>query len=88
MSENCLYVRKSPSDRKSLREIISRGTQLPDLFAFLPADEAFASFSNEYGRQSARCACGCLTKNWSRREAELPTIVIVSRGCSYGMEAA
>jgi hypothetical protein len=44
--ENCLFVGKHLR-QKTAAEIMSRGTQLPDLFEALPADEALREFQHE-----------------------------------------
>ncbi len=44
--ENCLFVRKTLKQRTA-DQIMSRGVQLPDLFAALPAEEAQREFQRE-----------------------------------------
>jgi len=53
-ADNCLYV------RRQLRhviadEIMSRGVQLPDIFAALPAEEAQREFQRELAALRALC---------------------------------
>ncbi|HZF37568.1 MAG TPA: hypothetical protein VE715_01985, partial [Blastocatellia bacterium] len=45
-AENCLFVRQRLRDRTA-DEVMSRGTQLPDLFDALPPKEAQREFQRE-----------------------------------------
>jgi hypothetical protein len=51
---NCLYVGKHLRQKKAV-EIMSRGTQLPDLFEALPADEALREFQHELATMRSLC---------------------------------
>lgn len=53
-AENCLYVQKSLR-QKIAAEVMSRGTQLPDLFEALPADEALRQFQHELATMRSLC---------------------------------
>jgi len=53
-AENCLYVRKRLRQRIAA-EIMSRGTQLPDLFDALPVDEALREFQHELATIRSLC---------------------------------
>ena len=53
-AENCLYVRKCLR-QKIAAEVMSRGTQLPDLFEALPADEALREFHHELATMRSLC---------------------------------
>jgi hypothetical protein len=53
-AENCLYVAKRLR-QKIAGEIMSRGTQLPDLFEALPADEALREFQHELATIRSLC---------------------------------
>ena len=53
-AENCLFVRKKLRD-KTADEIMSRGVQLPDLFAALPADDAQREFQHELATIRSLC---------------------------------
>ena len=53
-AENCLFVGKHLR-QKIAAEIMSRGTQLPDLFAALPADEALREFQHELATIRSLC---------------------------------
>ena len=45
-ADNCLYVRKHLRNKEA-NAIMSHGVQLPDLFEFLPAEEAQREFYHE-----------------------------------------
>jgi hypothetical protein len=51
---NCLFVRKQLRD-KAADEVMSRGTQLPDLFDVLPAKEAQREFQRELAALRSLC---------------------------------
>lgn len=53
-AENCLHVRKCLR-QKIAAEVMSRGTQLPDLFEALPADEALRKFHHELATIRSLC---------------------------------
>jgi hypothetical protein len=53
-AENCLYVQKHLRKREA-NAIMSRGTQLPDLFECLPAEEAHREFYRELETIRALC---------------------------------
>jgi hypothetical protein len=53
-AENCLYVQKHLRKREA-NTIMSRGTQLPDLFECLPAEEAHREFYRELEAMRALC---------------------------------
>ena len=53
-AENCLYVRKHLR-QKIAAEIMSRGTQLPDLFDALPVDDALREFHHELATIRSLC---------------------------------
>jgi len=53
-AENCLYVQRSLRKREA-NAIMSRGIQLPDLFDFLPAEEARREFYRELEAIRALC---------------------------------
>ena len=59
-ADNCLFVRRHLR-QKIAAEVMSRGTQLPDLFAALPADEALREFQHELATIRA-FVCGMLEK--------------------------
>ena len=51
---NCLYIRKHLRSKEA-NAIMSHGVQLPDLFEFLPAEEAQREFSHELGAIRSLC---------------------------------
>ena len=53
-AENCLYVQKHLR-QKEANAIMSRGVQLPDLFACLPAEEAQREFYHELEIMRSLC---------------------------------
>jgi hypothetical protein len=53
-ADNCLFVRNHLRD-KLANKIMSHGTQLPDLFTILPADEAHREFHRELATMRALC---------------------------------
>lgn len=53
-ADNCLYVRRNLRKREA-DAIMSRGTQLPDLFECLPAEEARREFYHELEMIRALC---------------------------------
>ena len=53
-ADNCLYVRRDLRKREA-NAIMSRGTQLPDLFECLPAEEARREFYHELEAIRALC---------------------------------
>jgi hypothetical protein len=53
-AENCLFVRQRLKDRTADR-VMSHGTQLPDLFDILPADEAQRQFLHELSTMRTLC---------------------------------
>jgi hypothetical protein len=53
-AENCLFVGKHLK-KKIAAEIMSRATQLPDLFEALPADEALREFQHELATIRSLC---------------------------------
>lgn len=53
-ADNCLFVRKHLRD-KLADEVMSRGTQLPDLFDALPAEEAQREFQQEVAAIRSLC---------------------------------
>jgi hypothetical protein len=53
-ADNCLFVRKHLRD-KLADKIMSHGTQLPDLFTVLPAEEAHRQFHYELATIRALC---------------------------------
>ena len=54
-AENCLYVRDHFRSREA-DAIMSRGVQLPDLFAHLPPEEARRALLHELEEMRALCA--------------------------------
>ena len=52
--ENCLFVRRQLRE-KTADEIMSRGVQLPDLFAALPIEEAHREFQRELATMRSLC---------------------------------
>ena len=52
--ENCLYVRKHLQSKEA-QEIMSRGVQLPDIFAALSVEEASREFLHELEQMRALC---------------------------------
>lgn len=61
--ENCLFVRKQLCD-KIADEIMSRGVQLPDLFAVLPTEEAHREFQHELSTMRSLCLKLLEEKHW------------------------
>jgi hypothetical protein len=53
-AENCLFVRRQLRE-KTADEIMSRGIQLPDLFAALPIEEAHREFQRELATMRSLC---------------------------------
>ncbi len=53
-ADNCLFVRQQLED-KDADKVMSRGTQLADLFDVLPADEAHREFRHELSAMRALC---------------------------------
>ena len=53
-AENCLFVRRQLRE-KTADEIMSRGIQLPDLFAALPTEEAHREFQRELAKMRSLC---------------------------------
>lgn len=53
-AENCLFVRRQLRNRTA-DEIMSRGVQLPDLFAALPPEAAQREFRRELAKMRALC---------------------------------
>jgi hypothetical protein len=53
-ADNCLYVQRELRKREA-SAIMSRGTQLPDLFECLPAEEARREFYHELETIRALC---------------------------------
>lgn len=53
-ADNCLYVREHFQSRVA-DAIMSRGVQLPDLFAHLPAEEAKRALRHELEEMRALC---------------------------------
>jgi hypothetical protein len=53
-ADNCLFVRSHLRD-KLADKIMSHGTQLPDLFTILPAEESHREFHRELGTMRALC---------------------------------
>lgn len=53
-ADNCLYVRRNLRKREAA-VIMSRGTQLPDLFECLPAEDARREFYHELEMMRALC---------------------------------
>ncbi|HVA48845.1 MAG TPA: hypothetical protein VNH11_20935 [Pirellulales bacterium] len=53
-AENCLFVEKRLRD-KTAREIMSRGVQLPDLFAAFSEDDARREFQHELAAMRTLC---------------------------------
>ncbi|HXH11051.1 MAG TPA: hypothetical protein VNP04_14965 [Alphaproteobacteria bacterium] len=53
-AENCLFVRRQLRE-KTADEIMSRGVQLPDLFAALPTEEAHREFQRELATMRSLC---------------------------------
>jgi hypothetical protein len=53
-ADNCLYVQRDLRKREA-NAIMSRGTQLPDLFECLPAEEARREFYQELETIRALC---------------------------------
>jgi hypothetical protein len=53
-ADNCLFVRKNLKQRIA-DQIMSHGTQLPDLFEALPAVEAQREFQHELARVHSLC---------------------------------
>ena len=53
-ADNCLYVQSNLRKREA-NAIMSRGTQLPDLFECLPAEEARREFYHELETIRALC---------------------------------
>lgn len=53
-ADNCLYVRKQLRDREA-NAIMSHGVQLPDLFDYLPAEQAQREFYHELEAMRALC---------------------------------
>jgi hypothetical protein len=53
-AENCLFVRRQLRE-KPADEIMSRGVQLPDLFAVLPTEEAHREFQRELVTMRSLC---------------------------------
>jgi hypothetical protein len=67
-ADNCLYVRRHLR-KKEANAIMSRGTQLPDLFDGLPAEEARREFYHELETIRALCL-KLLGERRSRRVAD------------------
>jgi hypothetical protein len=53
-ADNCLFVRRRLRD-KGADKIMSHGTQLPDLFTVLPAEDAHRQFHHELVTMRALC---------------------------------
>lgn len=53
-ADNCLYVRKHLRNKEA-NAIMSHGVQLPDLFEFLPAEEAQREFYHELEAMRSLC---------------------------------
>ena len=54
-ADNCLYVREHFRSREA-NAIMSRGVQLPDLFAHLPPEEARRALLHELEEMRALCS--------------------------------
>ncbi len=54
-ADNCLYVREHFQSREA-NAIMSRGVQLPDLFAHLPPEEARRALLHELEEMRALCS--------------------------------